>query len=706
MKTKQFFFFCIAFLSLCKLHAQNSTVLQTSTARGINSVVIGVDAGAGLPTVAVNPNTGPLNNSYLGWMSGNAATGSYNTFLGAETGMITSSHYNVFLGDKAGKNNTGMANVFVGVEAGQHNIGKENIFIGRLSGLNNVEGANNTYLGTGSGYTNNGNNNTYIGNQAGGQSNIYRITQNSGNVFIGNAAGYNYDSSNRLIIHNVESNNPLIDGSFGVPNDGSISRKLRFNVNANVDSRVEIAATSNRSGLKFENLKSTTTVLAPSSGKVLTVDDEGNVVLTTDSNDGTGTNVAWNLTGNAGTTPGTNFIGTTDDKNFIFKRFNVLAGGVSATNISLGVNSLNPSVAGTNNVAVGTNALSVNTSGLSNVAMGGNSLVKNTSGRFNTAIGVGTLALNQSGLHNVALGYQAGAGSKNNANTFLGCQSGYDNSNGIANVFLGFNSGFRELGSNKLYIQNSKSDAPLIYGDFASKNLIFNVDSVATSRVTVRAFTTTDGTSGLRFSNLKSNFSPSESGSKFLTVDGNGDVVLKNVAVVPVTDNSLYANDGIINDSTALGGLRTVDMNNTNIFFKSRNNDSNGRIYIGVTPVFPTDTGNYKLYVENGILTEKVKIALRNESEWKDSVFASDYSLMPLNEVESFVKENKHLPGIESAEELVKSGLDLGDMQAKQMGKIEELTLYVIEQNKILEKQNKEIEELKAQMNMLLSKNK
>jgi hypothetical protein len=70
---------------------------------------------------------------------------------------------------------------------------------------------------------------------------------------------------------------------------------------------------------------------------------------------------------------------------------------------------------------------------------------------------------------------------------------------------------------------------------------------------------------------------------------------------------------------------------------------------------------------------------------------------MPLNEVETFVKENKHLPGIDSANELVKNGLDVAEMQAKQMGKIEELTLYVIQQNK-------EIEELKAQVKALLEK--
>ena len=86
---------------------------------------------------------------------------------------------------------------------------------------------------------------------------------------------------------------------------------------------------------------------------------------------------------------------------------------------------------------------------------------------------------------------------------------------------------------------------------------------------------------------------------------------------------------------------------------------------------------------------------------------------MPLNEVESFVKTNKHLPGVLSANEIVESGLDVAEMQSKHMEKIEELTLYIIDQDKKLsaqqqaiEKQNSEIEVLKAQLKLLIEKNK
>ena len=179
------------------------------------------------------------------------------------------------------------------------------------------------------------------------------------------------------------------------------------------------------------------------------------------------------------------------------------------------------------------------------------------------------------------------------------------------------------------------------------------------------------------------------------------------------TDSSLYAADGIINQATTTSNNRIVDMNNSNIWFNTANSTSNGKIYLGASSVYPSTTGNYKLFVEGGILTEKVKVAVRNTFNWADYVFAKDYKLMPLKEVEQFVTINKHLPGISSASELVKNGLDVAEMQSKQMEKIEELTLYIIDQNKSLElqnkaieKNNKEIEDLKNQLKALIEKTK
>lgn len=170
---------------------------------------------------------------------------------------------------------------------------------------------------------------------------------------------------------------------------------------------------------------------------------------------------------------------------------------------------------------------------------------------------------------------------------------------------------------------------------------------------------------------------------------------------VSAIDTSLYANNGIINQATTINSNRIVDMNSSNIWFKSLPTDTTGKMYIGSTAIYPTTTGNYKLFVEGGILTEKVKVALRSTANWADYVFEDSYNLMPLKNVEQYIAANKHLPGIDSASELLKNGLDLAEMQAKHMAKIEELTLYIIQQNKAIEKNNKAIEELRLQVKTL-----
>jgi hypothetical protein len=119
-----------------------------------------------------------------------------------------------------------------------------------------------------------------------------------------------------------------------------------------------------------------------------------------------------------------------------------------------------------------------------------------------------------------------------------------------------------------------------------------------------------------------------------------------------------------------------------------------GKVLIGNT----TMPAGYKLYVEQGILTEKVKVALKTSANWADHVFAPGYKLKPLTEVETFIKQNNHLPGIPSAEALVKEGgVDITEMLAKQMEKIEELTLYMIDIKKENEQLKKEVQVLKKQ---------
>jgi hypothetical protein len=108
-------------------------------------------------------------------------------------------------------------------------------------------------------------------------------------------------------------------------------------------------------------------------------------------------------------------------------------------------------------------------------------------------------------------------------------------------------------------------------------------------------------------------------------------------------------------------------------------NCSTGQLSIGL-PIFGDQT--YKLFVQGGIKTEKVRVEvgkLANGSlGWADYVFAPTYALMPLPQVETYIKANRHLPDMPSEKELIKEGVDLIDIITKQQAKIEELYLHVI----------------------------
>ncbi len=109
-----------------------------------------------------------------------------------------------------------------------------------------------------------------------------------------------------------------------------------------------------------------------------------------------------------------------------------------------------------------------------------------------------------------------------------------------------------------------------------------------------------------------------------------------------------------------------------------------------------TRAAGYALSVDGKIACEEILV--QDSGSWPDYVFQEGYALKPLEEVEAHIKERKHLPGIPTAKEVAATGISIGDMQKRTMEKIEELTLYVIEQNKRLTAQEKLILELQAKL--------
>jgi len=148
------------------------------------------------------------------------------------------------------------------------------------------------------------------------------------------------------------------------------------------------------------------------------------------------------------------------------------------------------------NTAIGQEALYNNTTGLNNSAVGYYAMLANTTGDQNTANGFRALNNNTDGQDNTALGMQAAGGNTTgDFNTIIGSQAYFLNNTGSkntvigymagrgdgmtpysksGNVFIGYRAGFFETGDNKLYIENTDSSTPLIYGDFDTDHVTIN----------------------------------------------------------------------------------------------------------------------------------------------------------------------------------------------------------------------------------------
>ncbi|SHG60353.1 tail fiber protein [Flavobacterium defluvii] len=119
------------------------------------------------------------------------------------------------------------------------------------------------------------------------------------------------------------------------------------------------------------------------------------------------------------------------------------------------------------------------------------------------------------------------------------------------------------------------------------------------------------------------------------------------------------------------GGIRFGDWSSRSVM-----QITNGKVGIGTTT--PTE----RLTVAGNISSREVKVTV---DAGADFVFEKDYNLKSLESLDKFIKENKHLPEIASAQEMQNDGINLSKMNIKLLQKIEELTLYIIEQNKKIE---------------------
>ena len=368
-------------------------------------------------------------------------------------------------------------------------------------------------------------------------------------------------------------------------------------------------------------------------------------------------------------------------------------------NIVMGVGSGTALTTGQQNIFIGYEA-GQKTNTTANLFIGYRAGKNNTTGQFNSFIGVQAGTNNTTGSSNYIFGTNAGFNNlSGSGNYFFGDQAGLNNTTGGFNVFLGANAGLTNVGgSNNTLIgfeSNvgganftnataigfravvNQSNAVVLGGTGVNSVNVGIGNTAPTARLHITSGVA--NSSGLRLENLTSATTPGSSASKFLTVDASGNVIL--AAYSAGAREAVSGFDALWEKKGNL--LQSVS--GTGVVVGS-----------GITKL----PSGYSMYVGQGLLAERVKVAVKNSSDWSDYVFAPSYKLRSLGEVEAYVKANQHLPGVPSAEQVVKDGVDVVQMNAKLLEKIEELTLYMID----LKKENQQIKAENRQIKQMLQK--
>jgi len=395
---------------------------------------------------------------------------------------------------------------------------------------------------------------------------------------------------------------------------------------------------------------------------------------------------SWSLTGNSGTDPVNNFIGTTDNVSLNFRTNNTQQMIINPLG-NVGIGTTSPNYMLTVNGNIGSSNMETNTTSMSV--------------RLGIGAGVSEQLTNQN--QNVFIGSNAGGGITTGMNnTFTGAASGQYNITGSGNTFTGALAGFRAAGNNNTFTGSGAGAGPLT-GSYTGSNNTFtgyasgnwnNTGSNNTFEGYNAGAYQADGTTKLTTAN---NSVYLGSGVMGYNNNDNNSIVIGYNAV------GLGANTAVIgNTNTTITSLQAnVGIANTNPWAKLDIYalDSKRSIPAIVVRGIQGTTGlssdvNFLVYGNGYVYARDIHVEL-GTFPLPDYVFNKNYSLMPLGEVENYIKKNNHLPDVPSASEVKEKGLDLGEMDATLLKKVEEQTLYIIDLQKQLTEMQKEIELLK-----------
>ena len=298
------------------------------------------------------------------------------------------------------------------------------------------------------------------------------------------------------------------------------------------------------------------------------------------------------------------------------------------------------SVNGTTNLFIGQSTSAV-IGGTYNTFMGSQAGQGNTLGSYNTYFGYKAGFPNTVGSHNTFVGYEAGKlNTDGSDNVFIGFNAGQHNLKGNQNLIIGPNAGFDDMDGNS--------------------NTLLGANAVGV---------------GAGLSNATA------IGANARVMSSNAMILGNNVNVgigTSTPQNRLELTAGLDGRS----GLRLTNMT------------ANSPASEATISKFLTVNDKGDVTLAGRLSTVAMHVQPTTKSQWADYVFSPAYHLQPLAEVEQYVQEHKHLPGIPGADEMVKQGIDLTTLLATLVKKNEELTLHLIAQQKRierLEQQNKQL---------------
>jgi hypothetical protein len=369
----------------------------------------------------------------------------HHVMIGDSTGMNDTANAetveNTFIGHKAGSINQDGWNTFLGARAGEyHNLGRNNTYLGAWAGRWDSTGQSNTYVGADAGEHNKtGRNNTFIGWCAGSLN-----TSGGLNTFVGVTCGINNTSGIENAYFGTSAGGSNTTGSFntcigrraGLLNqEGSGNTFLGYYAGANEmgSNKLYVANSDTYAPLiygEFDNQ-----MLRLNAHRMEMRNPEENIII--------------------GDSSGLQTYGWQ----------NVILGSKSGKNI----------INANRNTYIGYRAGYSDTSGFANVFIGMETGLQNTSGNRNTFVGTNAGYSNTTGLRNTFIGLSSGPNNTSGSyNTYIGRTAGWLNQTGDSNVFIGNGAGWNEMGSRKLYIANSETSDPLIYGEFDNEVLKFH----------------------------------------------------------------------------------------------------------------------------------------------------------------------------------------------------------------------------------------